>query len=288
MSPLTPPTTTRLDPAVPLLWRDGETLQIGIEGTLRIAASEPWVERLVARMAAGFRRAAFDVIAHAAGAPRAEARLLLARLEPLLVDAPQMPRAAWVESIHVLDGRCEYRMRDALLDEGVEEGSRRDPAHIGVVLVEGAAAALQFARYLREDISHLPVVFEPGRTTVGPLVVPGSSPCLTCRDLAQVDRDPAWPRLHAQLIGRAAGPISAARIADAATLVARLLSETGSSGSIVEVSAEGRREWRSVSFHEECRCREQSFLSLPGSETAPAPLVPPSEPRTATAYARRA
>lgn len=288
MSPLTPATTTRLDPAVPLLWRDGETLQIGIEGTLRIAASEPWVERLVARMAAGFRRPSFDVIAHAAGAPRAEARLLLARLEPLLVDDPQTPRAAWVESIHLLDGRCEYRMRDALRDEGVEEGSRQDPAHIGVVLVEGAAAALQFGRYLREDISHLPVAFEPGRTTVGPLVVPGSSPCLTCRDRAQVDRDAAWPRMHAQLIGRAAGPISAARIAGAATLVARLLSETGSSGSIVEVSAEGRREWRSVLFHEECRCREQSFLSLPGSETAPAPLVPQSATRTATAYARRA
>ncbi|NKF33960.1 hypothetical protein HER21_46885, partial [Pseudomonas sp. BGM005] len=78
MSPLTPKVLTRIDPEVPLLWRDGETLQIGIEGTLRIPASAPWVELLVGRMATGFRRGAFDVVAHSVGAPRREARLLLA------------------------------------------------------------------------------------------------------------------------------------------------------------------------------------------------------------------
>ncbi len=288
MSPLTPQITTRLDPAVPLLWRDGETLQIGIEGTLRISAAEPWVERLIARMAAGFRRSAFDVVAHASGAPRADARMLLTRLEPLLVDDSAVPRAAWVESIDVLDGRCEYRMRDALLDEGVTAGAREEPADVGVVLVEGAAAALHFARYLREDITHLPVSLERGRTTIGPLIVPGDSPCLTCRDEHERDRDSAWPRMHAQLIGRESGPISVARIAEAATLVARLLATTTLPGSFVEVSGDGRRAWRSLTFHEECRCREQSFLSLPGTATAPAPLVPLTGTTTATAYARRA
>lgn len=94
MPPLTPRILTRLDPDVPLLWRDGETLQIGLEGTLRIAASAPWVELLVGRMAAGFRRGAFDVVAHSVGAPRAEARMLLTRLEPLLVDDAPPPRSA--------------------------------------------------------------------------------------------------------------------------------------------------------------------------------------------------
>lgn len=288
MSPLTPKTTTRLDPAVPLLWRDGETLQIGIEGTLRIAATEPWVERLVGRMAAGFRRSGFDVLAHAAGAPRADARMLLARLEPLLIDDPVAPRAAWVESIDVLDGRSEFRMRDALLDEGVAAGRREEPRDIGIVLVEGAAAALQFARYLRDDTMHLPVSWERGTTTIGPLIIPGETPCLTCRDEHERDRDAAWPRMHAQLIGRSAGPISAARVADAATLVAQLLAETASPGSFVEVSGDGRRAWRSVTFHAECRCRERSFLSLPGTATVPAPLDPQSVTTTTREYARRA
>lgn len=288
MSPLTPKTLTRLDPAVPLLWRDGETLQIGIEGSLRIPASEPWVEKVLGRMAAGFRRTAFDVIAHAAGAPRAEARMLLARLEPLLVDDAATPPAAWVESIDLLDARSEYRMREALLDEGIPAGARDESEDIGVVLVEGAAAALHFARYLREDTSHLPVALERGRTTIGPLIVPGRSPCLTCRDSHERDRDAAWPRMHAQLIGRAAGPISAAQVADAATLVAKLLAETTSPGTFVEVSGEGRRVWRSVTFHAECRCRAQSFPSLPGTETERAPLARLNATTTATAFARPA
>lgn len=288
MSPLTPRTLTRLDPDVPLLWRDGETLQIGIEGTLRIPATAPWVELLVGRMAAGFRRAAFDVVAHSVGAPRGEARMLLARLEPLLVDDAPPPRAAWVESIDVLDARCEFRLREALADEGVLLGLRTAAEDIGVVLVEGAAAALQFARYLRDDTAHLPVAVERGRTTVGPLVVPGESPCLSCRDEHERDRDPAWPRMHAQLIGRSAGPISAARIADAARLIAKLLLPDAAAGSFVEVSADGRHVWRSVTFHEECRCRELSSLSPRGTATEPAPLVRQSATTTPQGYARRA
>lgn len=288
MSPLSPKTITRLDPTVPLLWRDGETIQIGIEGTLRVAVTAPWVEKLVARMAAGFRRASFDVIAHGVGAPRAEARSLLHRLEPLLVDEREAPRAAWIECIDVADARCEYRLRDALRDEGVPDGDRADPDDIGIVLVEGAAAALQLARYLRDDITHLPVSLERGRTTVGPLIVPGRSPCLSCRDQHERDRDDAWPRMHVQLIGRSAGPVSAARIAEVATSAARLLWTDAPDGSFVEISADGQREQRSLTFHAECLCRETSFRSPRGSETAPALPDRRTATTTPTMYARRA
>lgn len=288
MSPLTPKTITRIDPAVPLLWRDGETLQIGLEGTLRIPASEPWVELLVARMAAGFRRAAFDVIAHGVGAPHTASRVLLARLEPLLVDDPPAPRPAWVESVEVGDARCDYRMRDALLDEGVPAGERMRAGHVGVILVEGAVTALHLARYLREDITHLPVALERGRTTVGPLIIPGASPCLACLHAHERDRDAAWPRLHAQLIGRAAGPVSAARISEAATIAAGLLTADAEDPVVVEVNGAGRRAVRPARFHAECRCRERSSRSPRGIATAPAPLSPPSATTTEREYARPA
>ncbi len=288
MPPPTPKTITRLDPAVPLLWRDAQTLQFGIDGDTRVTVDAPWVEALLSRMRAGFRRGAFDVVAHAAGAPREQARMLLARLDPLLIDDAPAPRPAWVESVDIGDGRCEYRMREALADEGVASGDRRDPGHPGVILLQGAAAAVQFARYLREDTVHLPVAFERGRTTVGPLVVPGASPCLTCRDGHERDRDPAWPRMHTQLIGRGAGPLTAARVAEAAALAARLLAGPADGGRFVEVRADGRRVWRSVTFHAECRCREQSFRSPRGTATAPVRLGRPIETMTATAFARPA
>jgi len=288
MSPLSPQTITRLDPGVPLLWRDSDTLQLGVDGDTRLSADAPWVVPLLKRLAEGFRMSSFDVIAHGAGAPRHEARLLLARLRPLLIDDPASPRSAWVESVGVTDGRCEYRMREALADEGVEPGDRAAPLDCGVILVQGAAAALHLAPYLRDDITHLPVALERGRTTVGPLVIPGETPCLSCRDGHERDRDPAWPRVHAQLIGRDPGPVGTAQIAEAAALAARLLAEGAVPGSFVEVSESGGRVWRSVGFHEECRCRERQSRSPRENARASAPPDRPSATTTATAFARPA
>lgn len=289
MSPLSPKTLTRIDPAVPPLWRDERTVQLGGADGPRLEAAEPWVAPLLGRMSAGFERRAFDVIAHAAGAPREEARALLRRLQPLLVDDPPPLPAAWVENVDITDARCEFRMREALADEGVPAGSRGSAGHVAVVLVAGAAAALRLAGHLRGDLNHLPVAFAPGAVTVGPLVIPGETPCLSCRDGHERDRDPAWPRLHAQLIGREPGPISAVRIAEAAALVARVLS-TPPDDEMLEarLTAGGAPAWRSVRFHAECRCREPSSRSLPGTATAPARPDPPNATRTATGFARPA
>ncbi|MFJ6531910.1 hypothetical protein [Microbacterium sp. NPDC091662] len=189
--PLTPPLLTRLHPGSPLLWRDEHTLQLGDDGGLRIDAEDAWVEPLLSRLRSGFRRGSFDVIAHAVGAPRDASRALLKRLDPLLLDDVAPARPAWVESIGITDDRSEYRMREALTDEGITLVDLGRRPGVGIVLVNGAAAALQFARYLREDTAHLPVSFEPGRVTVGPLVMPGATACLACRDAHARELDPA-------------------------------------------------------------------------------------------------
>ena len=46
---------------------------------------------------------------------------------------------------------------------------------------------------------HLPVQLGLDGGSVGPLVVPGVTSCLSCADLARRDRDPAWPALSIQL-----------------------------------------------------------------------------------------
>ncbi len=288
MSPLSPTTLTRLDPDVPLLWRDDTTLQLGMAGDVRIEVAAAWVELLIGRMRAGFRRSAFDVVAHGVGAPRREARMLLAQLGAFLVDDAPPPHAAWVESVNITDGRAAYRMREALADENVASGNRSSPDDVAVVLVQGAAAAMQFARYLRDDTPHLPVAFERGTVTIGPVVRPGASPCLACRDGHERDRDDAWPRLHAQLIDRDAGQLRAAMVAEAAALAARLLRTDATAGEVVRLSADGSRVWSAVTFHAECRCRALSFPSLPGTETEPVPLVPRTATSSEPGFALRA
>lgn len=299
MPPITPTTLTRIDPAFPMLWRDVDTVQFGLDGqfgpdgpdgVLRVSLSEPWVEPLLQAMRDGFRRSAFDVIAHGVGAPREAARDLLQLLEPVLrTDTPPLP-AVWIESVNIDDSRVEARMELALRDEGFTVAGRAARGTVGVVLVHGAASAHQLARYLHDDLAHVPVAFEPGATTVGPLIVPGLTPCLSCRDEHERRRDPAWPSMHAQLIGADGGRVTAARTAEAAGLIARLLGEDDGAkhAKSVRVSLDGRRAWREVTFHEECRCREQSFRSLPRTGTAGAPLAPQTETTTAPAFLRRA
>lgn len=51
----------------------------------------------------------------------------------------------------------------------------------------------------RDGRAHLVVRLEPDRAVVGPLVLPGRTPCVRCQDLSRVRLDPAWPHLLAQL-----------------------------------------------------------------------------------------
>ena len=288
MPPITPPTLTRLDPAYPLLWRDADTVQFGMEGVVRAEVSEPWIDRLLQSLRDGFRLSAFDVIAHSAGAPRDGARELLDALKPVLhKDPPPLPRI-WIESLDMADSRIAARTEIAMVDEGFRTTERGTPGAVAVVLVEGAASARQLANHLRDDLTHLPIAFEAGGTTIGPLVEPGRTPCLSCRDGHERERDAAWPTLHAQLVGTASGPITAARTAEAAALAARILAEPGRTSKCVRVSPDGRRVWRSVRFHAECRCREQSFRSPGGISTAAAPLAQRNETTTGREFERRA
>lgn len=286
--PLTPMTTTRLTPGLRLLWRDERTVQVGADDALRVDADEPWVEPLLSQMGSGFRRSSFDVVAHALGAPREAARALLARVEHLLVTDPPAPRTAVVVRDGVSDARTEYRMRESLEDEGVRLGDAGGTA-VSVVLVGGAAASVRFSAHLRDDIAHLPVALDCDRATVGPLVLPGETPCLACRDAHDHDRDPAWPLVHAQLVHRDPGRVRAAIVAAAGAVAARLLAAPASAeGEIVTLSADGSRASRPVSFHEECLCRGTWSRSRPRSATEPAPLVLPIATTTEREFARLA
>src|SRR5690606_19641405 len=144
--------------------------------------------------------------------------------------------------------------------------------------------------YLREDLPHVPVAFEPGGTTIGPLIIPGRTACLACRDAHERDRDPAWPAMHAQLVAATSVPITGARTAEAAVLVARILIESGNAKRTksVRISPDGRRVWHAVTFHAECRCREQSFQSPERTAIAAAPGDRPHETRKDQAFAQRA
>lgn len=280
MRPVRSASVLRLDPAHQPLWRDDETLQFGVDRRAEVALREPWSEPLLAELRRGIREESFDVVAHRLGAPRASAREFLAALGPVLHLAPLLPPPVYVQAQDPSDGAGALWLTELLREAGFPISDAHRPETVALRVVRGTAVSAQFAADLTADRAHLPIAFDAGGAVIGPLVVPGHTPCLACRDAQETAADAAWPRLQAQLIGRAGGAISSVRAAHAVPLVAELLREKTPGFRYVRLSADGTRAWHPVAFHEECRCRGLWSRSPRGSATAPDPRGPRSATTT--------
>lgn len=78
-----------------------------------------------------------------------------------------------------------------------------DPVDLVVLCDQQVADPWLLARLVSSRTAHLLVRLRDGAGLVGPLVLPGRSSCARCADLHRSERDPEWPGLAAQLLGRA-------------------------------------------------------------------------------------
>ena len=92
---------------------------------------------------------------------------------------------------------------------GDEPAGHRSPDLV-VLTGIGAVAAEAASAWLGGRVAHLPVVLHGTSAEVGPLVQPGTGPCLRCVDLTRTDHDPGWPAVLAQLTPTAVGPVAEA------------------------------------------------------------------------------
>ncbi|UZN02055.1 ThiF family adenylyltransferase [Cellulomonas sp. S1-8] len=92
-------------------------------------------------------------------------------------------------------------LRDAA--PGVHVDGDGDP-DVVVVVEHEAADPWRAALLMADDVPHLSVVVRVADALVGPLVRPGTDPCLRCLDLHRADADPGWPAVLAA-IGRGRG-----------------------------------------------------------------------------------
>jgi hypothetical protein len=135
---------------------------------------------------------------------------------------------------------------------------------------------------VRHDVPHLAVVVSPDRVVVGPLVLPGRTPCLRCLDLHRRDRDPGWPQVVAQLLsgqvrrdcGRAETASATAAAGIAALQVLVLLdghATPASVGRTLELTLPDglveRRAWR---LHPSCGCARLPRAPRVGARSTPA------------------
>lgn len=158
---------------------------------------------------------------------------------------------------------------------GLTAGRHRTGPSEQIAVLAPAAGVVppEWLRQVRHH-PHLPVVIRETTALIGPLVLPGRTPCLRCVELVRGERDPVWPALAAQLVGEPAGvePCDIALASAAASIVALHVlawidrgrdEPPPSVAGVVELSlADLRLRRRTVAAHPGCGC---GAIDAPGA-----------------------
>lgn len=241
----------RIDPALPIVWRSPNAIQVGGE-TARVVLDplSEGEERMLAAVRAGVPSHALAAI----GDGPAEASAFLDRIAPALLHGERPPAPA----VHV-------RVRSAARDDVartvrmlglVAAPADRRPS-VGVIITDHAVPARAYRDWIREGVAHFAVVFGAESVTIGPVVRPGATGCLRCADLGRVEADAAWPAVASQLaVLPAAMALEPVARTEALCVAARLAMAVGGGGDGAEIL----RSWRrmggrvgvEVAPHDEC------------------------------------
>lgn len=266
----------QLNPRIPLVWRTPDTIQIGVDRPLGVfPGMTTALERVVVALRAGVPRSGALLLGQDSGASEAEINALLRTLRPALLDAAGIA-PSWAEPAVVCVDGCgptTDRIRSMVGDLGVTiapDAPAGPPAALAVIVGYYVLEPERHGRWLRRDIPHLPVVFSDTEIRVGPLVEPGTGPCLYCLELAHIDADPAWPALAVQLLRRDAPTETPRRSIEVAARVAGIVQDrlrAGTSplaGASLAIDAQtGVVRRRAHRPHERCACQ-----APPGNVTA--------------------
>jgi bacteriocin biosynthesis cyclodehydratase domain-containing protein len=271
------------------VWRDEDTVQIGVDPDRAIAVTGMSHAAGVIRLLDGSRDRA-EVVAEATrrGVPAAmtervmtvlaaagvlidyPARLLRSvpaelrrRLLPVLAAASLgaedgdggatvlAHRSATTVAVSGTDPVADS-IADLLTRSGLAASRREltDGGGADLLVLVGHRSPAETAELLRLPTPHLSVTVREGIGVVGPLVLPGSTACLRCLDLARAERDPAWPLVLAQLAGigadpPAGDPVLAAAVAAQAAAVAVAYAD---GGPLAHAAENGTLELRSPSW----------------------------------------
>lgn len=285
----------QIDPRYPVLWRTPSSLQIGADRSIvtlhDVTVAE---EHLVAVLRKGISPSGLDMVGETVGATPEHVEDLLARVRPALRGGDISSRGLEGTNIVVTGSAVgAAAIRSVLAGLGTTLVDDGGPADLAVIVSTFSTDPRQSGAWLRRDIPHLAVVFGDSEVRVGPLVEPGSGPCLHCVERAHIDDDPHWPALAGQLLGRRAYTEDALTVSTVTPLVARavldrLATDTPgdrrlrlrSRASIVDGKTGDFGE-KSFSPHAECACQgvpPAESETVVSAESGPSPTPSTTAP----------
>ncbi|MBX3116517.1 MAG: TOMM precursor leader peptide-binding protein [Cryobacterium sp.] len=279
----------RLDPRLPIAWRDPTTLQFGsLNPKALLTEVSTGEERVVAAMRVGATKPGLAMIAKRSKITSSRLEELLGILEPALeqpTPPAQRTRIGLCGSGPTVE-RLLWRLEESeftakLMGRTLEEVTRseaRFEVDLAILVGSFAADPALGGFWLRRDVPHLQVLYFENEVRFGPIVEPGDQPCLNCVELNRRVADPSWAAVSSQLQGTRT-PAESNRVAsEVATLTVRLLLEKFSlvegepfAGICLDIET-GKLSLERHAFNPLCTCRGPIPISsrspiLQGTET---------------------
>ncbi len=196
----------RIDPTIPVVWRDSETVQLGLDPELtRLGPLDLATARGVAELVKGTSLARLAAIVGGAD----KARILVDACGEVFHRPPRatLPRLAVVGVAPGTDTIA--RTWAGATRSTVVAGSSSDlvGTDVDVVLLVShfVVSPIDVQPWLGRDITHCAIVFGESSVRVGPVVIPGKTACIRCVELAHIDSDSTWSAVAPQMWRRPAG-----------------------------------------------------------------------------------
>jgi len=253
----------RLNPRLPLLWRTPTSCQFGsLEPVAMLRDTTVNEERALAVLREGTSLATLRALAGQWHMTPADLDDFLERIEPALDRESRLTRHR-VSVVGCETGRHEI-MR-ALGDEwdvvdAVDDSSNTVADVDLVIIVANYVVPLATAgAWLRRDTPHLLVVFDEADAHVGPLIVPGVTPCAHCIDEQRRVSDDCWPAVATQLMFAQRPETTTAlrfRVAcEVLRIAQRWRDQTTFHSTRLMVTASTSTDDRDAEFSADCQCR---------------------------------
>lgn len=201
----------RLDPRLPLVWRTPTSCQFGSVAPVAVLDETTTnIERAVAVLAEGTSLSTLRALARQWHMPEAELDDFLTLMTPALEQTAHEAAPLHVrlegngdglrELVEVLRDDCRLSGVSASFVPPLELDELTDDPELVIVVANFVTPVEMAGHWLRRDVPHLLIVNYEDGVRIGPLVVPGISPCAFCVEDHHRQSDTCWSALATQLM----------------------------------------------------------------------------------------
>jgi hypothetical protein len=245
----------RIDPSIPVVWRDTDTVQFGLDPVRgRLGPLSNLEARGIAEL---IRGTSLNRLASVLGGELAARQLIVSCgnvfQPPARAALPRLAVVGVVPGKDTIARTWAGATQSTVVAESSHDLAGADVDFV-ILVSHFVVSPIDIQPWLGRDINHCAIVFGESSVRIGPLVVPGSTACIRCVELTHIDTDATWSAVAPQVWRKSAA-------ADSTELAVHAAAESLGMypmGGGYSVRIDGLTFGRVVSphaFHPECGCQ---------------------------------